>query len=135
MRIQFADPRGAVLDFQAAASVSLQQKQLAQYLVAKSALRSKFPKAARRYATQENPQDVFIGHPRIFKQMNAMIQRQPNNAAAYRRRGTFLMEILNRPQQARSDIQKAAAYYRQQKDTTNTRLMTDYLEALKAVPR
>ncbi len=132
MRIQFADPRGAVLDFQAAASVALQQKQLAQYLVAKSALRSKFPKAARRYAVQDNPQDVFVGHPRILRRLNQRIQSQPNDAAAYRRRGTFLMEILNRPQQARSDIQKAVAYYRQQKDQTNEQLMTSYLEALKS---
>ncbi|MGB7417200.1 MAG: trypsin-like peptidase domain-containing protein [Thermosynechococcaceae cyanobacterium] len=131
VRTQLKDPSGAAADFQAAASLARQQKQMAQYLIAKSMLRVTDASAAQRYATQENPQTIFTDSQATLNQLNQAIQSNPQDGNSYRFRGTLLAEIFNRPQQALPDIQKAAAYYRAQKDTTNYQLMTSYFEALK----
>ncbi|MGF1602930.1 MAG: tetratricopeptide repeat-containing serine protease family protein [Thermosynechococcaceae cyanobacterium] len=131
VRTQLKDQAGAASDFQAAASLARQQKQMAQYLIAKSMLRVTDASAAQRYATQDNPQTIFTDSQATLNQLNQAIQSNPQDVNSYRFRGTLLAEIFNRPQQALPDIQKAAAYYRAQKDTTNYQLMTSYVEALK----
>ena len=67
----------------------------------------------------------------ILTQLTQAIQDNPKDGTSYRFRGTILAEIFNRPQQALPDIQKAAAYFRDKKDTTNYQLMNSYIEALK----
>lgn len=131
VRLQLKDQIGAVSDFQAAASLSRQQQQMPQYLIAKSMLRVTDPSAAQRYATQDNPQAVFTDSRAMLEQLNYALQRNPNDGNSYRFRGTLLAEIFNRPQQALPDIQKAAAYYQAQKDMTSYQLMESYIRSLK----
>ncbi len=131
VRLQLKDKSGAVSDFQAAVSLARQQKQVAQYLIAKSMLRITDANAAQRYAAQDNPQAIFTDSQAMLNQLNQTLRRNPNDGNSYRFRGTILAEIFNRPQEALPDIQKAANYYRAQKDTSSYQLMTSYIEALK----
>jgi tetratricopeptide (TPR) repeat protein len=131
VRIQLKDIQGAALDFQDAASLAQQQRQLPQYLIAKSMLRITDASIAQRYAAQDNPQATFPNSQGMLAQLDQAIRNNPSDGNSYRFRGTLLAELFNRPQQALPDIQKAAAYFRDQKDTTNYQLMTSYIEALK----
>jgi S1-C subfamily serine protease len=131
LRTQLKDQAGAASDFQAAAALARQQKQMAQYLIAKSMLRVTDASTAQRYATQDDPQTTFTDSQAALDQLNQAIQSNPQDGNSYRFRGTLLAEIFNRPQQALPDIQKAAAYYRAQKDAINAQLMAAYAEALK----
>ncbi|PZD73729.1 Serine protease Do-like HtrA [Acaryochloris thomasi RCC1774] len=131
VRIQLKDIQGAASDFQDAAALAQQQRQLPQYLIAKSMLRITDASIARRYATQDDPQTTFPNAEGMLVQLNQALRNDPNDGNSYRFRGTLLAELFNRPQQALADIQKAAAYFQDQKDTTNYQLMTSYIEALK----
>ncbi|MEO0374353.1 MAG: trypsin-like peptidase domain-containing protein [Cyanobacteria bacterium P01_A01_bin.17] len=135
MRLDFADQAGAVSDFQTAASVARQRRQLPPYLTAKYMLRATEPSAAQRYATQENPQAVFTDAQGVLNRLNQKIQHSPSDAGLYRLRGTLLAEILHQQPQAIPDIQRAASFYRAQQDMTNYQLMTSYLAVLKGQSR
>lgn len=131
VRLQLQDQKGAALDFQNAASIALKDKELVQFVLAKSILRSTDAALAQRYAAQENAQASFPNTRAILAEADKAIQNNPNDGNTYRLRGSILAEILDQPQQAIPDIEKAAAYFKAQKDTTNYQLMMSYLEALQ----
>lgn len=131
IRLQLQDAKGAALDFQNASAIALKQQQLAQFILAKSMLRSTNPNLAQRYAVQENVQAAFPNSRAVLAQADAAIRRNPNDGNAYRLRGSLLAEVFAQPQRAFADIQKAAAFYQSQKDQTNYQLMTSYLKALQ----
>ncbi len=131
VRLQLQDQKGAALDFQNAAAIALKQKKMGEFVLAKSMLRSTDASLAQRYAAQENAQAAFPNSRTILAQTDEAIRRNPNDGNAYRLRGSILAEILDQPQQAIADIEKAAAYYQAQNDTTNYQLMMAYLKALQ----
>lgn len=131
IRLQLQDQKGAALDFQNAAAIALKQKEMGKFILAKSLLRSTDAALAQRYAAQENAQNAFPNGRAMVAQADQAIRQNPKDGNAYRLRGSILAEILEQPQQAIPDIQKAADYYQAQKDRTNYQLMQSYLKALQ----